>query len=494
MSNHNPTYPTRMSTRAGLHPSPPPLYSPQLASRRMAAEAEESHVDPSLDTSAQDPAGKHFPDSSGCNFPASSGCNSVAQAAPTTGVTAQTEASALSPLPQGNQSPDVHGEEPASDTDEEECWIPVTRRTRRSRSAASAHSASDINEPNSPKPAPDAVSNSTLDKATENMSRAELEESARRYQSMSNHFNELARSKSASAEESGDAQNEPSGHKTSPKEYQGMLIDFGEEQEVQYKELESVEPAGPSRKDKGADPRNWGGIPALKDFSKEDLEMQELMLNNFADNKHSKDRKKSASTVAGDFNPSTASTPKAHKASGKRSRAGNSVNVEVPKMLANNASVSFAVPAAPAAGDDAARSREAKPALDILSGLFTKEELVSLVNDKITELASQQLAKHDPSLAIPDTPPPDVWKRTTLRHTVGLCSTQYTYAPAPRPAGDVPLLFSQYEYNVGFWPEGYVTKVGNLVSYKEVESLVHDFGRHFAGLDNLPALIVFARP
>ncbi|KAJ7933783.1 Alpha/Beta hydrolase protein [Mycena leptocephala] len=57
--------------------------------------------------------------------------------------------------------------------------------------------------------------------------------------------------------------------------------------------------------------------------------------------------------------------------------------------------------------------------------------------------------------------------------------TVYTMATT-----DAPLLFSQYEYNVGLWPEEYVAKVGNLVSYK-----VHDFGGHFAGLDNPPALI-----
>ncbi|KAJ7301974.1 Alpha/Beta hydrolase protein [Mycena albidolilacea] len=57
--------------------------------------------------------------------------------------------------------------------------------------------------------------------------------------------------------------------------------------------------------------------------------------------------------------------------------------------------------------------------------------------------------------------------------------TVYTKAPT-----DAPLLFSQYEYNVGLWPEEYVAKVGNLVSYN-----VHDFGGHFPGLDNPPALI-----
>ncbi|KAJ7310966.1 Alpha/Beta hydrolase protein, partial [Mycena albidolilacea] len=56
--------------------------------------------------------------------------------------------------------------------------------------------------------------------------------------------------------------------------------------------------------------------------------------------------------------------------------------------------------------------------------------------------------------------------------------TVYTKAPT-----DAPLLFSLYEYNV-LWPEEYVAEVGNLVSYN-----VHDFGGHFPGLDNPPALI-----
>ncbi|KAJ7368998.1 Alpha/Beta hydrolase protein [Mycena albidolilacea] len=53
-----------------------------------------------------------------------------------------------------------------------------------------------------------------------------------------------------------------------------------------------------------------------------------------------------------------------------------------------------------------------------------------------------------------------------------------------KPPTDAPLLFSLFEYNPAFWPEEYVAKIGNLVSYK-----VHDFGGHFAGLDNPPALI-----
>ncbi|KAJ6508059.1 Alpha/Beta hydrolase protein [Mycena vulgaris] len=61
--------------------------------------------------------------------------------------------------------------------------------------------------------------------------------------------------------------------------------------------------------------------------------------------------------------------------------------------------------------------------------------------------------------------------------------TVYTKAPT-----DAPMLFSQFEYNTGLWPEEYVAKVGNLVSYK-----VHDFGGHFPGLDNPPAVIANIR-
>ncbi|KAF7340180.1 putative epoxide hydrolase [Mycena venus] len=53
-----------------------------------------------------------------------------------------------------------------------------------------------------------------------------------------------------------------------------------------------------------------------------------------------------------------------------------------------------------------------------------------------------------------------------------------------KPPTNAPMFFSLFEYNIGFWPQEYVAKVGNLVSYKE-----HDFGGHFAGLDNPPALI-----
>jgi hypothetical protein len=84
----------------------------------------------------------------------------------------------------------------------------------------------------------------------------------------------------------------------------------------------------------------------------------------------------------------------------------------------------------------------------------------------------------------------------------GAFRTEYT-----KPPTDAPMLYSIYAYNILMFPEEYVEKVGNLVSYKGALGLCgrcwscgddtkielgfseHDFGGHFAGLDNPPALI-----
>ncbi|KAF7367435.1 Epoxide hydrolase domain protein [Mycena sanguinolenta] len=69
-----------------------------------------------------------------------------------------------------------------------------------------------------------------------------------------------------------------------------------------------------------------------------------------------------------------------------------------------------------------------------------------------------------------------VWQ---YARNAGSFRTNYTQAPT-----DAPMFFSLFEYNIGFWPKQYVAKLGNLISYKE-----HDFGGHFAGLDNPAAFI-----
>ncbi|KAJ7646777.1 Alpha/Beta hydrolase protein [Roridomyces roridus] len=55
------------------------------------------------------------------------------------------------------------------------------------------------------------------------------------------------------------------------------------------------------------------------------------------------------------------------------------------------------------------------------------------------------------------------------------------YAP---PATDAPMFFSQFEFSPLYWPEEYVAKTGNLISYK-----FYDVGGHFPSWDNPPAII-----
>ncbi|KAK9318857.1 Alpha/Beta hydrolase protein [Lipomyces orientalis] len=57
-------------------------------------------------------------------------------------------------------------------------------------------------------------------------------------------------------------------------------------------------------------------------------------------------------------------------------------------------------------------------------------------------------------------------------------ATKYTKAKT-----DAPLLYTSFNYNVGFWPKALVEEVGNLVYYK-----FQEFGGHFPALDNPPAL------
>ncbi|KAF8144266.1 Alpha/Beta hydrolase protein [Mycena galopus ATCC 62051] len=94
--------------------------------------------------------------------------------------------------------------------------------------------------------------------------------------------------------------------------------------------------------------------------------------------------------------------------------------------------------------------------------------------------------------------PPSVLNTTAILTSLSLyyltqsfLSSVWIYAQNPHGFGmefskaptDAPMLFSQFEYNIAFWPEEWVAEVGNLVSYK-----FHDFGGHWAGLDNPPAL------
>ncbi|KAJ7054186.1 Alpha/Beta hydrolase protein [Mycena amicta] len=100
--------------------------------------------------------------------------------------------------------------------------------------------------------------------------------------------------------------------------------------------------------------------------------------------------------------------------------------------------------------------------------------------------------------------PPSVLNSTTLLTMVSLYyltktfqSSVWVYAQNPNtfsadyvaPLTDAPLGFSVFEYDLMLWPKEYVNRAtNNLAFYNE-----HDFGGHFPGLDNPPALIADLR-
>ncbi|KAJ7451854.1 Alpha/Beta hydrolase protein [Mycena galericulata] len=150
----------------------------------------------------------------------------------------------------------------------------------------------------------------------------------------------------------------------------------------------------------------------------------------------------------------------------------------------------------------------------------TEQRTIDFVNDGMSYLTEQTTKPNDIGLALYDNPvgqlawiagkvklwsdpragtPPSVLNNTAILTSISLyyltnsfLSSVWTYAQNPngvrsvysKALTDAPMLFSQFEYNVGLWPQEYAAQVGNLVSYK-----VHDFGGHFPGLDNPPALI-----
>ncbi|KAL6805723.1 Alpha/Beta hydrolase protein [Trichoderma sp. SZMC 28012] len=68
-----------------------------------------------------------------------------------------------------------------------------------------------------------------------------------------------------------------------------------------------------------------------------------------------------------------------------------------------------------------------------------------------------------------------------FQNPLGQTGFRYNYT---RARTDAPMLFSGFKYNVQSWPRALAETVGNLVLYRN-----HDFGGHFPGLDNPPALI-----
>ncbi|KAJ7614322.1 hypothetical protein FB45DRAFT_873875 [Roridomyces roridus] len=362
-NNNNPRQ-TRSNTRAGLHPPPPPLYSPEAHANETSEAGEPDVVptDPSISTTAQDSAVKHFPEDSGRKT------FSAAPAVMNTDVKVE-ELSGFPALSHDAAVADAPGFEPASGEDEEG-WVPVTRKTSRTHTTRRNSNGSDI-VPASPKPTSDDKSDSsTIDKAVQNMSHAELEANARRFQAMSNRYlAEIAR-KGIPAGASGDAQKENGGYEP-PKEHEGMLIDFEDDaQEPGHdnqdgSSIQENASAGPSRKGKGADPGNWGDVAEMQNFSEKDLQQQEEMLANYAEIHRINKQNAKVPTIQGNFAPANTSTP-ARNASpnGRRSKSPKAhrprARIETPSAPEGIAPVPGNTPEALPKGDSTSSDEPAQ--------------------------------------------------------------------------------------------------------------------------------------
>jgi hypothetical protein len=89
-----------------------------------------------------------------------------------------------------------------------------------------------------------------------------------------------------------------------------------------------------SSKGKGPDPRNWGGISTLQDFSQEEMDAQREALKNYKeiDCILKQEEKSIPTSFLVDFDPVQMSTPKAKKSSRKRLKSpGHSAKVIVLK-------------------------------------------------------------------------------------------------------------------------------------------------------------------
>ncbi|KAJ7457025.1 hypothetical protein FB451DRAFT_1275659 [Mycena latifolia] len=313
MDNNKKTVYTRSAVRSGHHPAPAPLFSPQaLAFGTVEAGATDI---PSLASAMGSAAFKAARPSS-----ASAEVRLATPVARSPSPAASSDGGFSSGLPiltMSNLDVGAAIESPTMDQDVDEGWTPVTSKTSHSHrergssnrsvhtvnSSASASSTSGSES--------ESGTESTVAKATEDLSHSELEAIMRRHEQIAEQFRtRLARKAAPSAKVgslgSSGSINEPKpvlqpASVPAPKSRGVMGKEFEDESD-----LISFSPvAGPSNpKGKGPDPRNWGGISDFDAFSEEELNAQREML---------------ANGFLVDFAHVPASTPKAKK-SGKRSR------------------------------------------------------------------------------------------------------------------------------------------------------------------------------
>ncbi|KAJ7432702.1 hypothetical protein B0H11DRAFT_2378899 [Mycena galericulata] len=300
---------TRGATRAGVYPAPPSLFSPARISFGTAVtgdllDLDTPAIDPSMSISAAS-AARNPNASASLGTPVTSVARPSASAAHTGDTSSELPAMLAGPVDWG-----VLGDLPAPPIETENTggWTPVTRKTSRSHRERSRsnqnrythNSFSGLNSDN------ESTSESTVVQATRELSHEDREALARRYEAfaaqlraVSGHSivpeSPVASNQSdvedsisfegikGNAHEDSGSEDEPETHATPVVKHETRRATV-EEVEDEGDFVSSPPVVGPSRnKGKGADPRNWGAITSLDEFSEAELEAQRDALENFAE-------------------------------------------------------------------------------------------------------------------------------------------------------------------------------------------------------------------
>ncbi|KAK7007115.1 hypothetical protein R3P38DRAFT_2792993 [Favolaschia claudopus] len=326
---------TRSATRAGIHPAPPPLFSPQLTSPAdfgsagISFEAQDM-LDVAGDVVLTSPAALAAAASA---RPASAVIDTVSD---------------LSALPASMADDSALGAvEPApaqGEDDESGRWTPVSRKTSRShrerRSTKSVSRTSNISSGSDSLSSSDSESSSmsTIAHATSNLSPSQLAVIMQRHEALAAIRADYERKttagpeinqKSVKQDIKGDvprdsnvpeARNSASGHQAAPMRTHRVTVEEVEDEDP----LSKVQIAGPSRnKGKAVDPRNWGDVALLHNFSEKEMQEQRDAFANYAYIKQIKEEEFTPHLEFSEEISQRPSSPKAKK-SGKRSKSPKS--------------------------------------------------------------------------------------------------------------------------------------------------------------------------
>ncbi|KAK7022571.1 hypothetical protein R3P38DRAFT_2780568 [Favolaschia claudopus] len=406
---------TRSATRAGIHPAPPPLFSPQLTSPADFGSAgisfgsieAQDMLDVAGDVVLTSPAA----------------LAAAASARPASAVI--TTVSDLSALPASMADDSALGAvEPApaqGEDDESGRWTPVSRKTSRShrerRSTKSVSRTSNISSGSDSLSSSDSESSSmsTIAHATSNLSPSQLAVIMQRHEKALAAIRADYERKTTAGPEinqesvkqdiKGDvprdsnvpeARNSASGHQAAPIRTHRVTVEEVEDEDP----LSKVQIAGPSRdKGKAVDPRNWGDVASLHNFSEKEMQEQRDAFANYAYIKQIKEEEFTPHLEFSEEISQRPSSPKAKK-SGKRSKSPKSkrnkpdLPSDVAPPTAPVQPINPTVEVQPAAG-------KAEPAVDSDSrnakSVLTPEDVYELLLKKINHLESKQRTGKGPT-------------------------------------------------------------------------------------------------